>query len=79
MIKYPATILAFTFLILTLSVSAQQATYTLDGLVRNIEGTVIPYASVSLVDSATGLSFKRETFTDENGSLKFQVVPHGTY
>ncbi|HMS39993.1 MAG TPA: TonB-dependent receptor [Pyrinomonadaceae bacterium] len=56
---------------------AQATTGTIEGTVTDSNGAVIPGATVSVENSATG--FKKSIVTDQNGYFVFTEVPFGTY
>ncbi len=56
---------------------AQAATATLSGTVVDENGAVIPGASVTVSNAATGL--QRRLLTDDVGRFNFPVLPPGTY
>jgi len=69
-----------TFLLLFLgsaSALAQFETATIVGTVRDVSGAVVPGTTVTLTNSATGLSVQRTTGTD--GSYEFLTVKDGIY
>ncbi|HUA14407.1 MAG TPA: carboxypeptidase-like regulatory domain-containing protein [Verrucomicrobiae bacterium] len=72
-------VLAVTSFFLTMSglVLAQSATTSLRGTISDIKGAVVPGASVTLSNAATGYS--RTVKTDDQGAYQFLEVPPATY
>jgi len=68
--------IAFVLIFSILSL-AQTATTSLRGTVSDPQGAVIPGASATLSNPATG--FSRSTKTDDRGFYQFLQVPPGTY
>src|SRR5579884_3607650 len=65
-------------LVLTVLIAAfAQATTSLRGIVTDPSGAVIPGAVVSMTNS--GMGFKRQALTGEDGVYQFLQVPPGTY
>ncbi|HYE72717.1 MAG TPA: carboxypeptidase-like regulatory domain-containing protein, partial [Blastocatellia bacterium] len=64
-------------LILNLTVFAQSATATLNGLVTDSTGNSVPGATVTLTSAATGL--KKTFTTDEGGHYAFILLEPGFY
>jgi hypothetical protein len=58
-------------------VFAQSATATLSGAVVDEQGAIIPRASITMTNSATGL--RRQTLTDAAGDFTFTQLPPGAY
>ena len=71
-----AVLLASLMFGLSLSVSAQ-TTASLQGTVRDASGAVLPGASVTATNNATGLS--RSTVTSDSGTYAFVQLPVGDY
>ncbi|HZU42396.1 MAG TPA: carboxypeptidase regulatory-like domain-containing protein [Terriglobales bacterium] len=63
-------------LVLSFTVSAQ-TTATLQGTVRDTSGAVLPKASVTATNNATGLT--RSTVTSDSGTYQFVQLPVGDY
>ena len=79
-LKFIAKFLANISLVLLFSVSlSAQATDNggLEGTVYDVQGAVIPGATVTVKNKATGLT--RQTTTNEQGYWKMNVLPLGTY
>jgi outer membrane receptor protein involved in Fe transport len=74
--KIVRSVLAFVMLP-CLSLSAQQITGNIRGIVTDPSGALVPGASVTARQSETGLS--RETTSDRNGSYVLQELPVGHY
>src|SRR5437773_11850326 len=68
-----AVLLACLALGFAASAAAQKPTFDLEGLVVDAQQGVLPGATVTLQNVATGLT--RETTTDENGRYLFASVP----
>ncbi len=69
-------LLASVILVLSFTVSAQ-TTATLQGTVRDTSGAVLPKASVTATNNATGLT--RSTVTSDSGTYQFVQLPVGDY
>jgi hypothetical protein len=69
--------LAFLVLTLMPGGASAQATATLNGVVKDSSGAVIPKAIVTLHNTETGT--RRESFTNESGLYVFVSVPPGEY
>jgi Carboxypeptidase regulatory-like domain/TonB-dependent Receptor Plug Domain len=69
------------FLVLLMPASAraqsQATTGTIEGIVTDSTGAVLPGVSIILTNAATG--FKRELATDESGRYRGLALPLGTY
>jgi hypothetical protein len=65
------------FLLASALSPAQSATSSLHGTISDPKGAVVPGASVTLSNPATG--FSRATQTDDQGSYQFLEVPPATY
>ena len=72
----PVALLLILILVIPQSASAQ-ATATLNGVVRDSSGAVIPQATVTLQNTDTGT--ERESLTNESGLYVFVSVPPGEY
>src|SRR5688572_14393347 len=68
--------LAFVFLLAGISV-AQTSTSQISGTVRDASGAVVPGASVTLTNDATGVAQKQQT--TEAGLYAFPAIPVGAY
>src|SRR5579884_2868694 len=69
-------LLASLMFVLSLSVGAQ-TTANLEGTVRDASGAVLPRASVTATNNATGLT--RSTLTSDSGTYDFVHLPVGDY
>ncbi|MGH9373689.1 MAG: TonB-dependent receptor domain-containing protein, partial [Vicinamibacterales bacterium] len=69
--------LAATVLLLSQSAFAQVTTATLYGIVRDSSGSMLPGATVTLLNEETGAS--RTTATDSAGEFGLTALPVGTY
>jgi hypothetical protein len=58
-------------------VQAQTVTGSISGTVRDVNGAVIPGATVKLAQPATGLT--RESVTNDKGDFIFSAAPNGEY
>ena len=72
-----AGLVAVLFLICPFAIGAQELTATLNGVVADSTGAVIPKATVSITQSSTGAV--RTLQSDESGNYVFSNVPAGTY
>jgi hypothetical protein len=72
-----AGLVAVLFLICPFAIGAQELTATLNGVVADSTGAVIPKATVSIIQSSTGAV--RTLQSDESGNYVFSNVPAGTY
>lgn len=59
------------------NINAQSGTSTINGVVQDQQGAVIPGAAVKLTNPATG--FTRDTTTTDDGRYSFPTIPPGTY
>ena len=64
-------------LVLALSCAAQTSTSQISGVVRDSSGAVIPAATVTLTNDATGVVQKQST--TEGGVYAFPAIPVGSY
>jgi hypothetical protein len=71
------TLLAASLLIFQTLTFAQSATTSLRGTVSDAKGLVVPDASVTLSNAATG--FSRSTKTDSQGTYQFLELPPAAY
>jgi hypothetical protein len=71
------TLLVGFLLIVSILAWSQVATTSLKGTVFDPKGAVVPSASVTLENSATG--FSRSTKTDGQGAYEFVQIPPATY
>ena len=66
----------FSFLLIMSGILlAQGTTGTIEGVVKDTEGTPLPGVAVTV----TGPSINRSTVTDVNGAYRFPAMPPGTY
>jgi hypothetical protein len=74
-----ALLIAITILSLIAapSINAQSTTQTIQGLVTDASGGVVPGATVSITNVATGI--EATTTTNETGNFSFQLVQVGNY
>ena len=72
-------ILFMTSILLTISVNAfgQRTGGTIEGMVKDSQGAVIPNASVTITGVSIG--FNRTVQSDENGIFRVQQIPPGEY
>ncbi len=71
------TVLVFIVLILTSLVQGQSSTTSLRGTVSDPQGAVLPDATVTLSNPATGFSESKKS--DRDGVYQFLQLPPGTY
>src|SRR5215471_13624026 len=69
--------LLFTLVVYAASAFAQNSTSTLDGLVKDPQGALIPNAQVTVVQVATGQTINATT--DDKGHWAIPSLPGGTY
>src|SRR6516165_9643023 len=69
------SLIAFFFA--AVSALGQMSTSEITGTVRDTSGAVIPGASVTAINEATGISYKQET--TQSGLFGFPALPAGTY
>ncbi|MGH9946023.1 MAG: carboxypeptidase regulatory-like domain-containing protein [Pyrinomonadaceae bacterium] len=69
--------LFFAIAMLVFSVYAQSGTSGVSGVVRDSNRAIVPGATVTLLNPATG--FKRTTTTNSEGAFSFAAVPPSTY
>ena len=67
----------FVFALLVGTVTAQTGTTSIKGVVKDNNGAIIPGASVTLTNPATGLT--RNATTSDDGVYNFQSIQPGTY
>ena len=74
-----ALLIAITILglISALGLNAQSTTQTIQGLVTDASGAVVPGATISITNVDTGI--KTNTTTNETGNFSFQLVQVGNY
>src|SRR5258708_3604543 len=70
-------LVAIVLVVLTVHSASAQATATLNGIVRDSSGAVIPQATVTLHNTDT--SAERESLTNDSGLYVFVSVPPGEY
>ncbi|MBI4473616.1 MAG: TonB-dependent receptor [Acidobacteria bacterium] len=68
---------AFLFLALAFTVSAQEFSGNINGVVTDIAGAVMPGVTITLRSPA--VQGERTTTTDESGNYRFTLLPPGTY
>ncbi|MGH9847195.1 MAG: carboxypeptidase-like regulatory domain-containing protein [Blastocatellia bacterium] len=73
----PLTLSIFLF-VTSLSALAQEGTSTLRGTVADTSGAVVPGATVSIANQATGLN-RRSVATDSSGDYVFTSLVPGVY
>src|SRR5262249_58318702 len=66
-------VLAVSVLAVVAPAAAQKPTFDIEGIVTDAQQAVLPGATVTLHNVATGLS--REITTDENGRYVFTALP----
>ena len=71
------TILPLLFLLSVSIAVGQLPTATILGVVKDSSGAVIPSATLTVRNTATGQS--RTAQTEANGSYRFSALPVGTY
>src|SRR5437899_174331 len=69
--------LLLVFLLAAAVVSAQTSTSEITGTIRDSSGAVIPGATVTATNEATGISYRQET--TQSGLFAFPALPAGTY
>jgi hypothetical protein len=72
-----ASIVGFSFALMTCSTAWSQATAQISGTVRDQSGAVLPGVQVTATQTATGL--ERETITNETGTYVMPNLPLGPY
>src|SRR5688572_24953947 len=70
-------VITFVFALLAVTGPAQSGTASVSGTVRDVNGAVVPGASVKLSNPATG--FERTTTSNDEGVYNFASVPPATY
>jgi len=70
-------VIALTLLMGTITLTAQVPTGTILGVVKDSSGAVIAGASVTVLNTDTGLA--RSVMTAEDGSYRFPALPSGNY
>ena len=68
---------ALALCVLAVAAFCQTTTSTLEGLVQDVQGALIPHAEVVVTNAATGQTYK--TTTDEHGHWVFASMPTATY
>ncbi len=68
---------AFVFFIAGLALHGQSTTESIQGLVTDSSGAVVPAAKVTITNVATGVS--RSVQTNESGNYTFPLVEVGNY
>src|SRR5262249_37748959 len=56
---------------------AQMSTSEITGTIRDTSGAVVPGATVTVINEATGISYRQET--TQTGLYAFPALPAGTY
>jgi hypothetical protein len=74
---FPILLICIVQLLLASSVSAQAVSGTLNGVVHDQNGDVVPGASVTVTNA--GIGFQRKTTTNENGAFVIPLLPPSTY
>ena len=70
----------FTILFALASVSiAQETTGSIEGIVKDNTGAVVPGITVTVRSTGTSTAFRRKVTTRNDGSFNVQQVPPGTY
>src|SRR5262245_65243338 len=75
--KHVVSLLALALALLPPGVSAQATLGSLTGVVRDAQEGVLPGATVTLTNPATGSM--QSTVTNESGAYIFPQLPNGTY
>jgi hypothetical protein len=70
-------LLLLAFCLLPIATMGQSATATLSGTVTDANGAVVPAASVTVMNPATGL--QRQAITNDQGSFTIPLLPPSTY
>ena len=72
--------LLFTLLFALASVAvAQETTGSIEGVVKDSTGAVVPGITVTVRSTGTSAAFRRKVTTKSDGSFSIQQIPPGTY
>src|SRR5262245_58291803 len=74
---FPLALLTCAFLLIAATARAQSPTGTLDGIIVDQSGAVLPGVTVKVVSVRTGTT--RTTVTDEKGMFRNPLLPVGDY